>query len=83
MNKVIGFRADADKEVLVLKKGIKHEHRYREHLLSLDNMPDGMIYRPVRDLNIEALSFDYVSGMCEKLLDLSGKEELINLLSDN
>ena len=79
MSKTIELRSSSNEQVLVMKAQPEKERRYRERLPSLDNMPDGMIYRSVRDLKTKKLRFDYVSGTCEKLLGVSAEKVLADL----
>ena len=79
MSKTIEFKARAEEEVLVLKAELDKEREYRTRLQSLDNMPDGMIYRTERDLNTGKIRFNYVSGTCEKLLGVPEEEVLADI----
>ncbi|MCL2072495.1 MAG: PAS domain-containing protein [Marinilabiliaceae bacterium] len=50
----------------------------RELLKALSIMPDGTMYRTVRDMKTKDLKFDYLSGTWEKLMGVSIEESLSN-----
>ena len=50
-----------------------------ERLQALNFMPDGVLYRSVRDVQTGTLVFEYVSGTCEKILGVSEKYILSDL----
>ena len=79
MSKSIELKTYSEEEILVLKTELEQKQEYRKLLQSFDNMPDGMIYSTVRDLSIGMYRFDYVSGMCEKLLGLTVSEALADI----
>ena len=73
------FRSHVEEEVLVLKAQPEKERGYRTRLQSPDNMPDGMMFRSVRDLKTGKIRFVYVSETCEKLLGVPPEKVLADL----
>ena len=47
-----------------------------ERLLALDKMPDGVLFRSLRDVRTGNIKFDYVSGTWGKVMGISEKDTL-------
>ena len=50
----------------------------RDTLDAFDNMPNGTIYRSVRDIHTGVLRFDYVSGTWEEITGVTAEDTLAN-----
>ena len=50
-----------------------------ERLLALDYMPDGVLYRSVRNVRTGTVIFDYVSSTWEKVMGVTEKDTLADL----
>ena len=74
MNKTIEYKSHSEEEVLILKAQPESRRERKEILHAINNLPDGMIFHSVRDVNTGVLRFDYVSGTCEKLLGVSEED---------
>jgi PAS domain-containing protein len=62
-------RKDAEQKVLI----------QNERLMALDNMPDGVLFRTVRDVTNKSMIIDYVSGTWEKVMGVSAEATFANL----
>jgi len=65
----ITARKEAEQKVLI----------QNERLKALDNMPDGVLFRSVRDIHNKTMIFDYVSGTWEKVMGVSAEDTFANL----
>ena len=79
--------AQLEDEIRLLKAQLEQVHgddffvgeelkKRRDTLETFDNMPNGTIYRSVRDVRTGMLGFDYVSATWEKITGVSVEESL-------
>ena len=80
MDKIIERDAQIENEDSILHSQLERygiaQDSEKELLKALENMPDGTMYRTVRDMQTKELRFEYVSGTWEKIMGVSVEETL-------
>ena len=78
--------AQLEDEVHLLKTQLKQEQEKNNQLLAgnelmqvLSNMPDGTLFRTVRDMKTKVLSIQYASGTWEKITGVSVEDSIADI----